>query len=75
MINAVGRLDETQELGIWACTGGGRQGQKKLPEASNRNITGIASHRHRATAAIDDCRIQNTAVFDAQRITLRRPNL
>src|SRR2546430_5623118 len=32
-------------------------------------------HRHRATAAIDDCRIKNPAVFNAQGITLRRPNL
>src|SRR5215831_12668002 len=29
----------------------------------------------RATAAIDDCRIKNAAVFNAQGITLRRPNL
>src|SRR6266481_5428838 len=35
----------------------------------------VVSHRHRATAAIDDRRIKNPAVFNAQGITLRRPNL
>src|SRR5215831_2714828 len=75
VIDAVGRLDETQELGIWACTGGGRYGQKKLAERGNRNITRVVGHRHGATAAIDDCRIKNAAVFNARGITLRRPNL
>src|SRR5262249_2907008 len=75
MIDAVGRLDETQELGIRAYKGGGRQGQKKPPKTGNRNITCIGSHRHRATAAIDDRRIKNAAVLNSQGITPRRPNL
>src|SRR5262245_30406560 len=75
VIDAVGRLDETQELGIWACAGCGRYGQKKPAERGNRNIARVACHRHRATAAIDDCRIENAAVSNPQRITSRRSNL
>src|SRR5262245_26777680 len=75
VIDAVGRFNETQELGIWACAGCGRYGQKKPAERGNRNIARVACHRHRATAAIDDCRIKNAAAFNPQRITLRRPNL
>src|SRR5262249_44638053 len=75
VIDAVGRPDETQELGIWACTGSGRYGQKKPAKRGNRNVARVACHRHGATAAIDDCRIKNAAVFNPQRITSRRANL
>src|SRR5258708_28665263 len=35
----------------------------------------VASQRHGVTAAIDDCRIKNAAVFDPEGITLRCPDL
>src|SRR5262245_36945880 len=75
MIDAVSRLDQTQEFGIRACASRGRYREKKPAEPGKRNITRIACHRHRATATIDDRRIKNAAVFNPQRITPRRPNL
>src|SRR6516165_2388000 len=75
MIDAVGRLDQTQEFGIWARASRGRYREKKPAEPGNRNITRIACHRHRATATIDDRRIKNAAVLNSQGITPRRPNL
>src|SRR5215813_8532530 len=75
MIDAVGRLDQTQEFGIWARASRGRYREKKPAEPGNRNITRIACHRHRTTAAVDDRRIKNAAVLNSQRITPRRPNL
>src|SRR5262249_58133408 len=50
-------------------------GEKKRTDRGRRNVAGVARDRHRATAAIDDCRVKNAAVSNPQRITTRRPNL
>src|SRR6478672_148843 len=52
VVHPIGRLNETQELGIGACAGCCRQGQEELAEARNRNITRVTIHWHGATAAI-----------------------
>src|SRR5260370_6352556 len=65
MIDVVGRLDETQELGIGACAGCGREGQKKPAECRNRNITRLVCRRHRTAAAIDDGCVKDAAVLCA----------
>src|SRR5262245_2506777 len=75
MIDAVGRPDQTKEFGIRSSASHGRYGEKKPTEPGDRNVTRIACHRHRTTAAIDDRRIENATVFNSQGITLRRSNL